>query len=32
MEGWPRYRVGLVEGALMVRFSSPNPDGIKQEA
>jgi hypothetical protein len=32
MEGWPRYEVGLVEGALRVRFSSPSPDSIKQEA
>jgi hypothetical protein len=32
MEGWPKYEVGLVEGALRVRFSSPNPDSIKQEA
>jgi hypothetical protein len=31
-EGWPKYSVGLVEGALRVRFSSPNPDSIKQEA
>jgi hypothetical protein len=31
-EGWPKYEVGLVEGALRVRFSSPNPDSIKQEA
>ena len=32
MEGWPKHEVGLVEGALRVRFSSPNPDSIKQEA
>jgi hypothetical protein len=24
-EDWPKYNVGLVEGALMVRFSSPTP-------
>jgi hypothetical protein len=33
MEGWPKYEVGLTSsGALKVRFSSPNPDSIKQEA
>ena len=33
MEGWPKYEVGLTRsGALVVRFSSPNPDSIKQEA
>jgi hypothetical protein len=31
-EGWPKYLVRLVEGALVVRFSSPNPDGIEREA
>jgi hypothetical protein len=31
--GWPKYYVGLVRGgSLEVRFSSPNPDSIKQEA
>ncbi len=30
-EGWPKYLVRLVEGALVVRFSSPNPDGIERE-
>ncbi len=33
MEGWPKYEVRLVRsGALMVRFSSPNPDSIAREA
>jgi hypothetical protein len=32
MEGWPKYYVGLIEGALVVRFSSPNPYSIEQEA
>jgi hypothetical protein len=32
MEGWPKYEVGLVEGALRVRFSSPNHNNIEQEA
>jgi len=31
-EGWPRYEVGLNKGALVVRFSSPNPDSIEREA
>jgi len=31
-EGWPKYLVRLIEGALVVRFSSPNPDGIEREA
>jgi hypothetical protein len=31
-EGWPKYLVRLIEGALVVRFSSPNPNSIKQEA
>ncbi len=32
-EGWPRYHVGLARnGALEVRFSSPNPDSIQREA
>jgi len=31
-EGWPKYNVGLNKGALEVRFGSPNPDSIKQEA
>ena len=32
MEGWPKYYVGLVEGALVVRFESTNPDSIEQAA
>jgi DUF971 family protein len=32
MEGWPKYLVRLKDGALEVRFSSTNPDSIKQEA
>jgi len=31
-EGWPKYEVGLVEGALVVRFSSANSGSIEQEA
>jgi hypothetical protein len=31
-EGWPRYHVGLKDGALVVKFGSTNPDKIKQEA
>jgi hypothetical protein len=32
-EGWPKYYVRLTgSGSLMIRFSSPNPDSIKQEA
>ena len=30
-EGWPRYHVGLKDGALVVRFSSPNPVSIEHE-
>jgi hypothetical protein len=30
-EGWPKYYVGLIEGALVVRFASPNPDSIERE-
>jgi len=30
-EGWPKYHVGLKDGALEVRFSSPNPDSIERE-
>ena len=32
MEGWPKYKVRLAKGALVVRFSSTNPDSIEQEA
>jgi len=31
-EGWPKYKVGLVEGALVVRYMSTDPEGIKQVA
>jgi hypothetical protein len=31
-EGWPRYKVRLVEGALVVRFESTNLDSIRREA
>lgn len=31
-EGWPKYEVRLTKDALVVRFSSPNPDSIKQVA
>jgi hypothetical protein len=31
-EGWPQYQVGLVEGALVVRYRSTNLDSIKQVA
>jgi hypothetical protein len=31
MEGWPKYKVRLVEGALEIRFGSTNPDSIKRE-
>jgi len=32
-EGWPKYYVGLTRGgALVVIFSSPNPDSIEREA
>jgi hypothetical protein len=31
-EGWPKYEVGLVGGALVVRFSSTNSGSIEQEA
>jgi hypothetical protein len=31
-ERWPKYLVRLTEGALVVRFGSPNPDSIAREA
>jgi hypothetical protein len=32
-EGWPKYSVGLARsGALVVKFSSTNPDSIQREA
>jgi len=30
-EGWPKYNIQLTKGALVVRFSSPNPDSIERE-
>jgi hypothetical protein len=30
-EGWPKYYVGLIDGALVVRFSSTDPDNIERE-
>jgi hypothetical protein len=31
-EGWPRYKVSVVEGALVVRFGSTSLDSIEREA
>jgi hypothetical protein len=31
-EGWPKYNVRLVEGALVVRYRSTDPDNIEREA
>jgi len=31
IEGWPKYEVGLAEGALAVRYRSTNPDSIERE-
>jgi Fe2+ transport system protein FeoA len=31
-EGWPKYHVGLVEGAAVIKYHSTNPDSIRQEA
>jgi len=31
-EGWPKYKVGLAKGALVVRYRSTSPEGIKQVA
>ncbi|MFP3213390.1 MAG: PaRep2b protein, partial [Thermoproteus sp.] len=30
-EGWPKYEVGLTEGALVVRYASTNPGNIERE-
>jgi hypothetical protein len=30
-EGWPKYHVGLSNSALVVRFSSTNPNNIERE-
>ncbi len=32
MEDWPKYHVGLKDGALMIKFSSTDPVSIEQEA
>jgi IS1 family transposase len=32
MEGWPKYNIQLTEGALVVRFTSTDPDSIEREA
>jgi hypothetical protein len=31
MESWPKYEVGLTEGALVVRFNSTDPVSIERE-
>ncbi len=31
-EGWPKYNVQLVKGALVVRYASTNPGNIEREA
>jgi hypothetical protein len=31
-EGWPKYHVGLKDGALVVKFGSTYPDSIRREA
>jgi len=31
-EGWPKYEVGLAEGALVVRYRSTDPGNIEREA
>ncbi len=31
MEGWPKYNVGLTEGAVVVRYHSTNSGNIEQE-
>jgi hypothetical protein len=30
-EGWPEYYVGLIDGALVIRFSSTSPNNIERE-
>jgi Fe2+ transport system protein FeoA len=32
MEGRPKYYVGLIDGALAIRFSSTSPNNIEREA
>jgi hypothetical protein len=31
-EGWPKYLVRLIKGALVVRYMSTNPEGVEREA
>jgi len=31
MEGWPEYHVGLINGALVVKLGSTDPDSIERE-
>jgi hypothetical protein len=31
-EGWPKYEVGLADGALVVIYKTTNPEGIEQVA
>jgi len=31
-EGWPKYLVRLIKGALVVKYTSTNPDNIEREA
>jgi hypothetical protein len=31
-EGWPKYEVGLADGALVIKFNSTNPESIEREA
>jgi hypothetical protein len=31
MEGWPKYNIQLTKGALVIRFTSTNPDSIERE-
>jgi hypothetical protein len=31
-EGWPKYEIGLAEGALVVRFGSTSPASVEREA
>jgi len=31
-EGWPKHEMGLKDGALVVRYRSPNPGNIEREA
>jgi len=31
-EGWPKYEIGLAEGALVVKFGSTSPASVEREA